>query len=126
VRALGKKVYNIAKPKEGGIIVTGMNGTQEALEAVEAGVLTATYSGNSELVGAAEIELLYKVASGQMAKKDMPAVIVCPYKRYDGSNLKEAVYPLNRKIEKGIVDKFINYSTDPATIDDFLEFVKTL
>jgi ribose transport system substrate-binding protein len=126
VRSLGKKVYNIAKPKDGGIIVTGMNGTQEALEAVEAGVLTATYGGDSELVGAAEIEILYRVASGKTAIKDMPSVIVCPYTRWDGSNLSKVVYPLKRKIELGILDKFINYSTDPATIDDFLEFVKTL
>ena len=126
VRAMGKKVYNLAKPEAGGIIVTGMNGTQEALEAVASGIMTATYGGDSELVGAAEIELLHRVASGKMAVKDMPSVIVCPYQRWDGSNINKVVYPLQRKIEPGIVDIFINYSTDPATIDDFLEFVKTL
>jgi ribose transport system substrate-binding protein len=126
VRAAGKKVYNLAKPKDGGILITGMNGTREALEAVAAGVLTATYGGQSELVGAAEIELLYRVASGKMAKKDMPKVIVCPYKRWDGTNINKVVYPLERKIQMGVLDQFINYSTDPATIDDFLKFVKQM
>jgi len=126
VRALGKKVYNMAKPEEGGVIITGMNGTQEALEAIKGDVLTATYGGQSEKVGAAEIELLYRVASGKMTKKDMPAVIVCPYKRWDGTNTANLAYPLKRKINIGVLDEFINYSTDPATIDDFLLFVKTL
>ena len=126
VHNLGKKVYNIAKPKDGGVIITGMNGTQEALEAVKSGALTATYGGNSELVGAAEIELMYRVASGKISLKDMPPVIVCPYIRWDGSNIDKVVYPLKRKIELGTLDEFINYSTDAATINDFLKFVKTL
>jgi ribose transport system substrate-binding protein len=126
VRARGKKIYDMSKPEEGGIIITGMNGTQEALEAVQAGVLTATYGGQSEKVGAAEIELLYRVASGKMAKEDMPPVIVCPYKRWDGTNIQGVKYPLERKIELGILDEFLNYSTDPTTIDHFMDFVKTL
>ena len=126
VRAKGKKIFDTAKPEEGGIIITGMNGTQEALEGIKAGVLTATYGGQSEKVGAAEIELLYRVASGKMAKKDMPAVIVCPYKRWDGTNVNTVAYPLKRKINMGVLDEFMNYSTDPATINDFLAFVKTL
>lgn len=126
VRSVGKRVYNTAKPENGGIIVTGMNGTQEALEAVEASVLTATYGGNSELVGAAEIEILHRVASGKMSIKDMPAVIVCPYVRWDGKNASNIVYPLNRKIKLGALDDFMNYSTDPDTISDFLEFIKTM
>jgi ribose transport system substrate-binding protein len=126
IRAAGKKVYNTAKPLEGGVIITGMNGTQEALEAVKAGVITATYEGQSEKVGAAEIELMYRVASGKMAAKDMPSVIVCPYKRWDGATIDKAVYPLQRKIEVGVLDEFINYNTDPNEIKDFLDFVKTL
>lgn len=126
IRAASKKVYNTAKPQEGGVIITGMNGTQEALEAVKAGVITATYEGQSEKVGAAEIELLHRVATGKMSVKDMPAVIVCPFKRWDGATIDKAVYPLNREIKSGVLDEFINYSTDPATINDFLEFVKTL
>ncbi len=126
VRAMGKKVYDTARPKEGGIIITGMNGTAEALDAVKAGVITATYGGQSEKVGAAEVELLYRVASGKMAAKDMPSVIVCPYKRWDGANIGKVVYPLKRKIRMGVLDEFINYSTDPKTIDDFLLFVKKL
>lgn len=126
VRSKGKKVYNTAKPKKGDIIVTGMNGTQEALEAIKAGILTATYGGQSEKVGAAEIELLYRIASGKMAKKDMPSVIVCPYKRWDGTNGNKVAYPLKRKIKVGVLDEFINYSTDPATINHFLKFVESL
>ncbi len=126
VRARGMKVYDTSRPEEGGVIITGMNGTQEALEAVEAGVLTATYGGQSEKVGAAEIELLYRVASEKMSKDEMPSVVVCPYRRWDGTNVKGIKYPLERKIELGVVDEFINYSTDPATIDHFMEFVETL
>ena len=88
--------------------------------------MTATYGGQSEKVGAAEIELLYRVASGKMAKKDMPAVIVCPYKRWDGTNVNKVAYPLKRKIKVGVLDEFINYSTDPATINHFLKFVESL
>ena len=126
VRAKGKNVYNAAKPKKGDIIITGMNGTREALEAVKAGILTATYAGQSEKVGAAEIELLYRVASGKMKKKDMPSVIVCPFKRWDGTNVNTVAYPLDQKIEKGVLDEFLNYSTDPKTIDHFLKFVNEL
>lgn len=126
VRTKGKKVYNLAKPVKGDIIITGMNGTQEALEAVKAGVLTATYGGDSEIVGAAEVELLYRVASGKMAMKDMPSVVVCPYRRWDGKTVDKAVYPLQRKIKIEMLDTFLKYSTDPATIDDFLAFVKSL
>jgi ribose transport system substrate-binding protein len=126
VRSKGKNVYNTAKPKKGDIIITGMNGTQEALEAVKAGILTATYAGQSEKVGAAEIELLYRVASGKMKKEDMPSVVVCPFKRWDGTNVDKVAYPLDQKIEKGVLDEFLNYSTDPKTIDHFLKFVNEL
>lgn len=126
VRALGKRVYDMAKPKEGGIIITGMNGTQEALDAVKAGALTATYGGQSVKVGAAEIELLDRVATGKMSVKDMPAVIVCPYERWDGSNINKVVAPLKINVTRGVLDQFIKYNTNPATIDDFLQFVKTM
>ena len=126
LRAAGKKIYNEAKPEAGAVIVTGMNGTQEAIEAVQAGVISATYSGDSELVGAAEIEMLYRIKTGEIAKDKIPAVVVCPYHRIDGSNVATAVLPLQDKIQLNILDKFLNYSTDPATIDDFNAFVKAL
>ncbi|MCZ7663861.1 MAG: sugar ABC transporter substrate-binding protein [Thermoleophilia bacterium] len=126
LRAAGKKIYNAAKPEDGAVMVTGMNGTQEAIEAVQSGVISATYSGDSELVGAAEIELLYRIKTGQISGDQIPKVIVCPYHRIDGTNVSQAVMPLQNPIQLNVLDKFLNYSTDPTTIDDFLAFVKTL
>ena len=126
LRAAGKKIYNEASPEAGAVIVTGMNGTQEAIDGVKAGVISATYSGDSELVGAAEIEMLYRIKTGEIAKDKIPTVVVCPYHRIDGSNVGQAVYPLQDKIQLNVLDKFLNYSTDPAAINDFLAFVKTL
>jgi len=126
LRAAGKKIYNAASPEAGAVMVTGMNGTQEAIEAVQAGVISATYSGDSELVGAAEIEELYRIKTGQMSGDQIPTVIVCPYHRIDGTNVSEAVMPLENPIQLNILDKFLNYSTDPTTIDDFNQFVATL
>ena len=126
LRAAGKKIYNAAYPEAGAVMVTGMNGTQEAIEAVKSGVISATYSGDSELVGAAEIEELYRIKTGQMPKDQIPTVIVCPYHRIDGTNVSQSTMPLETPIELGILDKFLNYSTDPAAIDDFMAFVKTL
>ncbi|MHB1344295.1 MAG: sugar ABC transporter substrate-binding protein [Thermoleophilia bacterium] len=126
LRAAGKKIYNAANPEPGAVMVTGMNGTQEALEAVKAGIITATYAGQSEKVGAAEIELLARIATGEMAASDVPSVVVCPYKRWDGTNVDDTAFPMDMIIELGVLDEFLNYSTDPSTIDDFMEFVGTL
>lgn len=126
LRAAGKKIYNAASPEAGAVMVTGMNGTQEAIEAIQAGVISATYSGDSELVGAAEIEELYRIKTGQMSGDQIPAVIVCPYHRIDGTNVSTAVLPLKNPIQLNILDKFLNYSTDPSTIDDFNKFVAAL
>lgn len=126
VRGAGKTVWDASKPDEPGIIITGMNGTQEALEAIQAGVISATYEGQSEQVGAAQIELLHRIASGEMTGDEIPSVIVCPYRRWDGSNIADAIFPLQREIKLGILDEFMAYGTDPATMDDFLEFVRTL
>lgn len=126
LRAAGKKIYNAASPEQGAVMVTGMNGTQEAIEAIQAGVISATYSGDSELVGAAEIEELYRIKTGQLSGDQIPGVIVCPYHRIDGTNVSQSVMPLQNPIQLNILDKFLNYSTDPSTIDDFNKFVGAL
>lgn len=129
LRAAGKKIYNAANPEAGAVFVTGMNGTQEALEAVKAGVLSATYAGQSEKVGAAEIELLYRIATGKIAKDKVPPVIICPFKRWDGTNVDQAPIPTQATFTEGVLDEFLTYtaSQDAANyLNDFLEFLKNL
>lgn len=129
LRAAGKTIYNEADPQEGAVFVTGMNGTQEALEAVKAGVISATYAGQSEKVGAAEIELLYQIATGKIDKADVPPVIICPYKRWDGKNIDQAPIPTQAEIKEGSLDEFLTYtaSQDAATyLDDFNAFLSSL
>jgi len=129
LRAAGKKVYNAAAPEEGAVFVTGMNGTQEALEAVTAGVMSATYAGQSEKVGAAEIELLYRIATGKIEKDKVPPVIICPYKRWDGTNVAEAPIPTQATFTEGVIDEFLTYtaSQDAANyLNHYLDFLKNL
>jgi len=129
LRAAGKEIYNAAAPKEGAVFVTGMNGTQEALEAIQAGVISATYAGQSEKVGAAEVELLYRIATGKVNKADVPPVIICPYKRWDGSNVAQAPIPTRAEIKEGSLDEFLTYtsSQDAAHyLDDYNAFLSSL
>ena len=56
----------------------------------------------------------------------MRKVVVCPYKRWDGTNVDKVAYPLDQKIEKGVLDEFLNYSTESKTIDHFNKFVGQL
>jgi ribose transport system substrate-binding protein len=126
LRAAGKTIYNAANPVAGAVMVTGMNGTQEAIDAVKSGVISATYSGDSELVGAAEMEELYRINTGQMSGSAIPTVIECPYHRIDGTNVANAVYPLQNTIQLNILDTLMSHGTDPASLDDFNAFVKTL
>lgn len=129
LRAAGKEIYDAADPKPGAVIVTGMNGTQEAIEAVRAGIVSATYSGDSELVGAGEIELLYRIVAGEIAKEDVPPTIVCPYHRIDNTIAPTASFPLETVIELGILDSFLEYtaSVDAENyLNDFFEFLDNL
>jgi ribose transport system substrate-binding protein len=125
VTAAGLKIYNAAKPEPGAIIVTGMNGTQEALDAVRQGALTATYGGNSETIGAATIEELYGLATGQYKQDSVPKVIVTPFYRWDGVSVVNATNPLETKIVKGYYEAFVK-GNDPSLGDEFLEFSKSL
>lgn len=129
LRAAGKTIYNEAAPVAGAVFVTGMNGTQEALEAVAAGVMSATYAGQSEKVGAAEIELLYRIATGKIEKDAVPPVIICPYKRWDGKNVADAPIPTEATFTEGVIDEFLTYtaSQDAAKyLDHYLAFLANL
>lgn len=125
LRAAGKKIYNAAAPEDGAVFVTGMNGTQEAIEAIRAGVMSASYAGDSEKVGAAELEELILIATGQLTKDQIPAIVVTPWHRIDGTTVDSASFPLETKIEKGIFQEFLQ-DNDPSRADEFMEFLKTL
>lgn len=129
LRAVGKKIYNEASPEPDAVFVTGMNGTQEALEAVKAGIISATWAGQSEKVGAAEIELLYRIATDEIAKDKVPPVIICPYKRWDGTNIDEAPIPTQATFQIGVLDEFLTYTASQDAenyLNDFFEFLKNL
>ena len=129
LRAAGKKIYNEAAPEAGAVLVTGMNGTQEALEAVKAGIISATYAGQSEKVGAAEIELLYRIVTGKIAKDQVPPIIICPYKRWDGKNVNEAPIPTEATFTEGVIDEFLTYTAGhdaPNYLNHYLNFLKNL
>jgi ribose transport system substrate-binding protein len=126
VKAAGLEVYNMADPKEGAVLICGMNATQEALEAIKGGVITCTYGANSETVGAAMLEQLYLLATGKLKAEEVPPIVVTPWFRWDGINVDEAVDPLKREIKNGgYYDEFIK-SNEPSKADEFIEFCKTL
>lgn len=125
VRAAGKKIYNAAKPEAGAVFVTGMNGTQEAIEAVRAGITSATYSGDSEKIGAAVIEELQYIATGKLTKDQIPYLVVTPWRRIDGTNAAQATFATDTKIEKGIFDELLK-NNDPSSVDAYMAFLKTL
>ena len=127
VKGAGLKIYNAAKPEAGAVIVTGMNGTQEALEAVREGVITATYGSNSETIGAATIEELYGLWTGELkaGTPQVPSVIVTDWYRWDGKTVVNATNPLETKIEPGYYEAFVK-ANDPTRGDEFIAFSKAL
>ena len=72
---------------------------------MKAGIISATYAGQSEKVGAAEIELLYRIVTGKIAKDQVPPIIICPYKRWT-ARTNEAPIPTEATFTEGVIDEF--------------------
>ncbi len=127
VRAAGKKVWNEGGDKSG-VIIIGMNGAPDAIDAIKNGYQTATYDTTPNQWGQVEVELLDRVASGKMAVADMPKVLMFKSTRIDATNLDKWVDPNNASYDAGLLDKMLNdpSATDPAVLDDYFAYVKTL
>ena len=87
-----------------GIIVLSRNGVQAAIDAIEAGQLTATWDNNQPLVGAAAAQLLkYHYVDG-VPLEELPTQVNIPSKRWDLTNLDEYAGPLEREVPLPIPD----------------------
>lgn len=95
LRANGKTVWSGSKK---GVIVIGMNGSNEAIDAIKAGALTATYDGNSPNAGAAAIAALSCVVKKGKPMSAMPKTILIPATRYDSANAAKFVPPMKRAV----------------------------
>jgi ABC-type sugar transport system substrate-binding protein len=71
--------------------VVGINGTQEAIEAIEAGTVTVTYESSPLAAGEAAVAALEVAVADGGPRAEMPREVLVPWRRYDASNLDEYV-----------------------------------
>lgn len=95
LRTLGKQAWS---GEEEGVIVIGINGTDEAAKAIEAGIITATYDPNSPEAGAAAIAVLALHLEEGVPLSKLPKEVVIKTKRWDAENISEYVNPLEREV----------------------------
>lgn len=101
LKTLGKHAWS---GEEEGVIVIGINGTDEAAKAIESGIITATYDPNSPEAGAAAIAVLALHLKEGVPLGKLPREIVIKTKRWDKENIGEYVSPLEREVTLPKVD----------------------
>lgn len=95
LKTLGKHAWS---GEEEGVIVIGINGTEEAAKAIESGIITATYDPNSPEAGAAAIAVLALHLKEGVPLSKLPKEIVIKTKLWDKEDIGEYVNPLEREV----------------------------
>lgn len=95
VRAAGRKAWS---GDQQGIVIIGINATPDAIAAIKAKAMTATYDPNSADAGAAAAAALAIVIDQGKPRSAMPKRIVIKAKRWDADNVSSYVSPRERKV----------------------------
>ena len=83
-----------------GVIVSGVNGMQEAVDAIEAGLMTFTHDGMLTDAGVAAIRALEPVLTGTGTADDMPAELVTPPSRLIDISNADAYVPWPDRVKE--------------------------
>lgn len=95
VRAAGKDVWS---GDQEGVMIIGINATEDAIDAIESGAMTATYDPHSALAGATAVAALAKVIKDGEDPESLPEEIVIDTERWDIDNVDDYVVPFDREI----------------------------
>lgn len=93
----GLSIYS--EENEDGVVTIGSNADAEAIEAIEAGRLTATWDVNSAETGAAAMLAMAPVINEGADPSTMPSEIVITTELVDASNIGEYVPPADRELD---------------------------
>lgn len=96
VQSVGKQAWS---GKTKGVIIIGNNGSQEAIDAIKAGKMTATYDGNSPQAGAMAVWALAVHLKLGKPISAMPKVIPIKATRFDSSNVNSYIPALKRPVK---------------------------
>jgi ribose transport system substrate-binding protein len=88
LRSAGRSIWS-GSPE--GVIVVGINGTQEAIDAIADGSITLTYESDPIEAGAAAIGAIAAAINGNGTSGEMSREITIPSRRFDTSNIDSYV-----------------------------------
>ena len=112
--AAGKDIRGV--DEDAGVVVVSRNGVQAAIDAIEAGQMTATWDNNQPLVGAAALQVLkYHYVDG-VPLDGLPQRVNIPSKRWDLTTIGEYAGPLERDVPLPL-DESCPADGCPAEID---------
>lgn len=109
LKAAGKPVWEEGGDESGAIVI-GSNGSTEAIEGIENGLMTATYDINPDQVGSALIADFAQHFVDGVPLEELPKNVVVPATLWDASNVSEYVPPLEREINLAAAEKLVQES----------------
>lgn len=93
--AAGKQVWS---GDQEGVVLVSRNGVQAAIDAIEAGKMTATWDNNQPLLGAAAIQILKQILVDNVPATEVEQRVAIPSQLWDLDTIDDYASPLEREV----------------------------